>query len=287
MPSRQITSLGLRLPPPIEENLPVVCSHLRSTLITSNTEEDLDAILLRAIEPPDHSRLTLQGALCELKLYRRRTIAFKQLLQRVQMNVWTLHFHHEYETAYCEYLYLHAIPRIRYAVWIEIIFVFLKFIYEYIRAIPLAESALFVHEWSILLHLHAYMAIPVLCAVLCCTYISRLNPYCEWYASIPFLLITYLLTAQKIVVGSKGPIFALFLVLVPVFGITRFRFTTSVLLVTLMFTGHIVALLCLQDAEITKDIMFQGLNYLGGIVVDSRLNQNRELILILYKLFCS
>ncbi|GLE06314.1 hypothetical protein PINS_up015561 [Pythium insidiosum] len=251
------TSFSIQLDQPLHEMR-------RSCRMVSDEDDDIESILLRAIEPPDHSRLSLQGTLRELKLSGRRKQAFKNMLFRVEMNVWTLRFNREYERAYQAYLYEHALPRIRYAMGIGLLFLLLKTLYEFANV---SGDHAKREAWRTVLILHVAVALPVILIVSCCTLVRRLDNYCEAYASIPFLVITYILTAQKVLLDMRGPIFSMFLVMVPVFGITRFRFFTSLIVVSAMLIGHIGGLLCFQDAETKTDVLFQGYNYLGGMVV--------------------
>jgi hypothetical protein len=120
---------------------------------------------------------------------------------------------------------------------------------------------------QVTLALYAFVALPAMVISCGFTYVRRLDRYYEWYGSIPFVLVTAALTTQKLVEHSKGPVFALFVVIVPVFGISRFRFTTSVGVALVMVLGHLITLWAMQSAESSTDILFQGYNYFGGIVV--------------------
>lgn len=110
------------------------------------------------------------------------------------------------------------------------------------------------------------------------TYVRRLDRYYKWYSSIPFVLVTAALTTQKLIERSRGPVFALFVVIVPVFGISRFRFTTSIGIALVMLIGHLTCLWALQSAESWTDILFQGYNYLGGIVVAGICHYREEVL---------
>lgn len=118
----------------------------------------------------------------------------------------------------------------------------------------------------------------MLLAAFACTFLKTLNEYCECYATLPFIMMTLTLTAQKVLEQTKGPIFSLFIVFVPVFGITRFRFTTSLTLVVLMYVSHLVCVLLCQHVETKEDILFQGYNYLGGILVGAVCHYREEVL---------
>lgn len=122
------------------------------------------------------------------------------------------------------------------------------------------------------------IALPSLLIAAACSYIPRLNCYYEWYGSIPFLLVTAALTAQKLIERSKGPVFALFVVIVSVFGISRFRFTTSIIVALVMLAGHLFCLWILQSAESWTDVLFQGYNYLGAVIVAGICHYREEVL---------
>ncbi|TMW57378.1 hypothetical protein Poli38472_003303 [Pythium oligandrum] len=247
-----------------------------STLDSIEDESDsIDTILLRAIEPPDHTRLSLADTLSEVKLNDRRKRAFKQLLKRVQMNVWTLHFSPSYERPYCVYLYEHAVARIRYTLAIGFAFILSKALYEHRNVTPNTQRAT---EWEVVYHLHTFVALPVLALGFFCACLQRLDKWCEIYAALPFVTVTYVLTAQKILLESRGPVFSMFLVLVPVFGIVRFRFLTSVCVVILIFVGHVGGLCCFRQVESPTDVFFQAFNYLGGILVGAVCHYRAEVL---------
>ncbi|DBA02450.1 TPA: hypothetical protein N0F65_008664 [Lagenidium giganteum] len=234
-------------------------------------------IMLRAIDPPDHSNLTFEDTLSKIKLNERRKVAFKKLLQRVQMNLWTLHFRSEYENAYRRHLYDHSVRRIRYTMALGVVFILLKSGYEYMYT-PAKRGTHSVVVWKMCMALQLGAIFPALAFALLCTFVRRLNWYCEYYASLPFLVSAAVFTAQKIMMQQKGPLFALFIVFVPVFGITRFRFTASMILVMIMLGGHIAGLGLVQDLESITDIIFQGYNYLGGIVVGAVCHYREEVL---------
>lgn len=126
--------------------------------------------------------------------------------------------------------------------------------------------------------MYVYFALPVLLAAFACTFVRRLNGYYEWYSAVPFLVLTAALTAQKIIEHSRGPVIPLFVVFIPLFGITRLRFTTSVLLVFIMLLGHMTSLWVLQSAESWTDVLFQGYNYLGGIAMAGICHYREEVL---------
>jgi hypothetical protein len=107
-------------------------------------------------------------------------------LRQVQMSIWTLHFQHDYERAYCSYLYEHAIARIRYAISIGLGFLLLKTGYEKLN-VSSSDTTL-IHEWTLVLQLHAFVAAPLLAAVLLCTLVRPLDRFCELYGAVPFLV---------------------------------------------------------------------------------------------------
>lgn len=68
----------------------------------------------------------LTATLHELKLSISLKQAFKTLLGRVGMNVWTLGFLPDFERSYRAHLLNHAILRIRYTMAVGFLFVLIK-----------------------------------------------------------------------------------------------------------------------------------------------------------------
>lgn len=67
---------------------------------------------------------------------------------------------------------------------------------------------------------------------------------------------------QKVLERTRGPSFALYIAFIPVFGVTRLRFSTSMLLAASMFFCYVVGVLAFQTVETTKDILFQAITTL-------------------------
>jgi hypothetical protein len=70
-----------------------------------------------------------------------RKRAFKLLIKRGSMNVWTLHLQPAYEAAFCAYTAAHATHRIRAVMAIGAVFVALKMILEFVVLEPLSERS--------------------------------------------------------------------------------------------------------------------------------------------------
>lgn len=104
-------------------------------------------------------------------------------------------------------------------------------------------------------------------AAFAATFVKELNRYSEYYASMPFLVFTIVLVTQKVLEQTRGPILALYIVFIPIFGVTRIRFGTSILLAGSMFLIYVVGVLSFRKVETTKDVLFQSYNYLGAIIV--------------------
>lgn len=109
--------------------------------------------------------------------------------------------------------------------------------------------------------------LPVTIAAFAATFVQELNRYTEYYASLPFVAFTLVLVTQKVLEQTRGPIFALYIVFIPIFGVTRLRFGTSILLAGTMFFIYLIGVLSFRKVETAKDVMFQSYNYLGAIIV--------------------
>lgn len=125
---------------------------------------------------------------------------------------------------------------------------------------------------------HTYLVLPSITAAFVATFVKELNRYSEYYASLPFLIFTLVLVMQKVLEQTRGPSFPLYIVFIPVFGVTRIRFRTSMLLVAAMFLCYMVGVLAFQEVETIKDIVFQGYNYLGAIIVGAVCHYREEVL---------
>lgn len=114
---------------------------------------NINTLMLRAIEPPDHSDMTFPGIIRQIKLNMRRKRAFKLLIKRGRMNIWTLHFRPTYEAAFCAYASAHAAHRIRAVMAVGAIFVSLKTLVEFVVLEPLDVHEASHEVWIILFSL--------------------------------------------------------------------------------------------------------------------------------------
>lgn len=188
---------------------------------------------------------------------------FRQLLSRTAMDPLTLRFNQKYEGAFKHYLHKQSIKRIRYTLIIGCLFVFLKYLYGYLNE---SEGNLETGENADYVFLvHFGISLPVIFTCVCATWYEGFNAYCEYYTGFSFIIVGMALTAEKVLEKHRGPVLSLFVMLIPLFGLTRLRFFNTVFIATVMILVYLIASRVAQ-VETGDEIFLQGFNYLAVII---------------------
>ncbi|KAF0687911.1 Aste57867_20403 [Aphanomyces stellatus] len=228
----------------------------RRMKMESMEQVDIEAVILSDIEQVHDASIT--DALDRAQVSTSRHEHFSQLIRRVRMDHFSLTFLPLYEDAFAYVLHRSAVRRIRYTLLLGSLFLLAKTVYTYTQG-----NHTFIDK--IVLGLGVGVALPVIVVAYMCTFMDAWRCYCETYTSVAFVVVCAVLTAEKLLEHTPGPILPLFICIVPIFGVARLRFHVTWKLVAITMAMHLAALLW-AGQENVPDICFQGFSYLGGIV---------------------
>ena len=243
----------------------------------TETQEVLDvkSLVLSATRPPVQS--SFATTVEQLMRHESQMHHFKNLFQRTAMHPFLLRFHFKYEDAFVHYLNKIATRRIRYTLSIGTLVVFGKYLYIYVGKTTLGNDDDNEEKLTSVLYLHFGLSLPVLLTGVVCTMWEELNGHYELYTSLVFLVVTVTLLMEKILLDLQGPILSLFVMFIPVFGITRLRFVSALSLASSMFLLYIVVVTSF-GTEHWSVVSYQGFNYLAVIVGGAVAHYRQEVL---------
>lgn len=199
------------------------------------------------------------------------TEQFRRIQEQTGMSPFTLRFLPEYEKAYRSITQARSVKRVRYCFLIGLISLGGFFAGE-------ALGGAWDTENELLLYILCFgIAIPVILLGILLTYTKWAVQHMEKITFIVFLISGIVLIVKKPIEQTEGPILPLFILLVPVFGITRMRFTKSLLLGWLLFFVYLIVQLS-AAADDRKSIIYQAVNY-GISIIGGMVSQYRQELL--------
>lgn len=94
---------------------------------------------------------------------------------------------------------------------------------------------------------------------------------------VVFFIAGVYLILRKPLQETKGPILPLFILFIPIFGITRMRLTKNISLALLLFVTFLIVQLIFKTDD-TSAVLFQCINYLISILGGTVSNFRQEML---------
>ncbi|KAF0713420.1 Aste57867_4357 [Aphanomyces stellatus] len=236
--------------------------------IKAGHDDDLNEWILKANPTPvkETSLRAVVRKLEQKKFYDRQ---FALTQAQTKMNRYTLRFSGAYEAAYAASTETDSIVLVR-----------VVFLYGFLlRAGFLAYSYSFAstHARPVTLVLDFGVSLPAFVLGFALTFVPRRRQSSlslEALTAIVFAIVAASLIAKKPLERAQGPVLELMLLLIPIFGISRMRFVTSVVLgcaIVLVYLGvQLGAAVYVPGCDTPKEVLYQTFNYsirvFGGIV---------------------
>ncbi|OQR92605.1 hypothetical protein THRCLA_08660 [Thraustotheca clavata] len=227
--------------------------------------DEADYLILRANDPPETETTTLQETLKLVKARKYRLQQFAKMQSITGMNPMTLRFKIEYEAGFHDKIQNLAPHNTQYCFLLGFTGSLLYYTWEASRN----HLTPFAYALAFGLGVGSFF-IGFLLAFCSCM-IERM----ELLSIIVFSNAALSFILFKPAAHLTGPILPLFILIIPIFGVTRVRFLYSCILGWSIFFLYItIQLIALQVLDFTtekdSDILYQGLNYgmmvLGGMV---------------------
>ncbi|KAF0713425.1 Aste57867_4362 [Aphanomyces stellatus] len=199
---------------------------------------------------------------------------FARIQAKIGMNYYTLRFHDEYESAYLRATEASSVVRVRLVFLCGFLLRASFLAYDHLFKATPPDGNDAASKWILVLDFG--ISLPAFLLAYLLTYLRCVHRTIgvEGLTAAVFSLVAWVLIVKKPLEQEKGPVLELVLLLIPIFGITRMRFITSVVLgtsIVLVYLGvQLVAAYYLPGCDAPNVVMYQTFNYgirvFGGVV---------------------